>query len=164
MTPRRYLPRTPIRVDGATYQDVLHIFGVSRAGYVPQLLHFHRSSSVSLVVELLRRANAFALICDASHAQLNRDPSSPFASLPIPVYPNSDLRQVEVPSHCKLPKIEDLVADRNAVAFVLHTAGTNMGTPKIVPYNYRTIDSIMRKARVIAAPTSSRLQDTCVLK
>ena len=147
-----------------TYQDVLHVFGVSRAGYIPQLLHFHRGSSRNLIVELLRRANSLALICDVTHAQPNRDPLSPFASLPIPVYASSDLRQVGVPSHCKLPKIEDLVADPNAVAFVLHTAGTTMGTPKLVPYTHRSIDSIMRRAQVIAAPTSSRRQDTYVMK
>lgn len=138
---------------------MLHVFGVSRAGYIPQLLHFHRSSNLSLVIELLRRTNSPALVCDVSHAQLNRD-----SSLPIPVYAKSDLRQVGVPSHCRLPKIEDLVADPNAVAFVLHTAGTTMGTPQIVKYNYRTVDSIMRKAQVIAAPTSSRRQDTYVSK
>ena len=147
-----------------TYQEVLHVFGVSRAGYIPQLLHFQRSSSKNLIVELLRRANALALICDASHAQLNRDSSSPFASLPIPVYANSDLRQAQVPGNCRLPKIEELVADPNAVALVLHTAGTTMGTPKIVPYTHRAIDSIMRRAQVIAAPTSSRRQDTYVVK
>ena len=147
-----------------TYQDVLHVFGVSRAGYIPQLLHFHRSSSKNLIVELLRRANSLALICDVSHAQLNRDPSSPFGSLPIPVYASSDLRQAGVPSHCRLPKVDDLVADLGAVAFVLHTAGTAMGTPKLVPYTYRTIDSIMRRAQVIAAPMSSRRQDTYVMK
>ena len=152
------------RIDGTTYQDMLHVLGVSRAGYIPQLLHFHRGSAMSLIIGLLRHANACALICDASHAQLNRDPSSPFASLPIPVYPNLDLRQAGVPSHCRLPKIEDLVADQNAIAFVLHTAGTTLGTPKLVPYTHLAIDSIMRRARVIAAPTSSRCQDKCILK
>lgn len=141
-----------------TYADVLHVFGVSRAGYVPLLLHSHRSSSKSLIVELLRSANSLALICDLSHAQLHRD------SLPIPVYENSDLRRVRVSSQCRLPKIEDIVADPNGFAFVLHTAGTTVGTPKLVPYTHRTIDSIMRRAQVIAAPTSTRRQDTYVLK
>ncbi|KAF9653331.1 acetyl-CoA synthetase-like protein [Thelephora ganbajun] len=149
-----------IWIDGMTYQDVLHVFGVSRAGYIPQLLHFHRSSSKSLVVELLRHANSLALICDVSHAQLNHDSSSSFASLPIPVYANSDLRQARVPGHCTLSKVEDLVADPNAVAFVLHTTGTTLGTPKLVPYTHRTVDLIMRRAQVIAAPTPSRRQDT----
>ena len=146
-----------------TYLDALHVLGVSRAGYIPQLLHFHRNSSKNLVVELLRRANTLALICDVSHAQLSRD-SSTLGSLPIPVYASSDLRQAGVSSHCKLPKIEDLVADPNAVAFMLHTAGTTMGTPKLVPYTHRTVDSIMRRAQVIAAPTSSRRQDTYAIK
>jgi acyl-CoA synthetase (AMP-forming)/AMP-acid ligase II len=153
-----------IRIDGTTYQGILHILGVSRAGYIPLLLHFPRSSGTSLVVELLRQANALALIYDTPHMQSNRSSSSPFASLPIPVYPNSDLREVEVSSNCRLPKIGDLLADPNAVAFVLHTAGTTMGTPKLVPYSHRTIDSIMRRAQVIASPTSSRRQDTYVLK
>ena len=147
-----------------TYQDVLHILGVSRAGYVPQLLHFHRSWSKSLIVELLRRANTLALICDVLHAQASRDSSSPLGSLPIPVYASSDLRQAGVHSHCRLPKIEDLVADPTAVAFVLHTAGSTMGNPKLVPYTHRTVDSIMRRAQAVAAPTSSRRQDTCVVK
>lgn len=146
------------RIEGMTYQDVLHVFGISRAGYVPLLLHFHRSSRKSLIAELLRRANTLALICDVSLAQLNRD------AFPIPVHANSDLRRVEVPNQYKLPRIEDLVSNPNAVAFVLHTAGTTMGSPKLVPYTHRTIDSIMRRAQVIAAPTSSRRQDTYVLK
>ena len=141
-----------------TYQDVLHVFGVSRAGYIPLLLHFHRSSTKSLLTETLRHANSLALICDPSHAQLSRD------SLPIPVYANSDLRQVGVPGQCRLPKIEDLVADPNAIAFVLHTAGIAVGSPKLVPYTHRTIDSIIRRAQVIAAPTSKRRQDTYVFK
>lgn len=141
------------------YQDVLHLFGVSRAGYIPVLLHFNRSSSKSLVVELLRRAKSLALICDPSLAQLNRD------TVQIPVHANSDLRRVGVPpSQSRLPRIEDLVSDPNAVAFVMHTAGTTMGSPKLVPYTHRTIDSIMRSAQVIAAPASSRRQDTYVLK
>ena len=147
-----------------TYQDVLHVFGVSRAGYVPLLLNFHRSSGKGLIVELLRHANSLALICDASHAQLNRDSSSPFASLPIPMYANSDVRRVGVPSQSRLPKIDDLVADLNGVAFVLHTTGTTTGTPKLVPYTHRIVDSIMRGAQVIAAPKSTRRQDTHVVK
>ena len=146
-----------------TYLDVLHVLGVSRAGYILQLLYFHRNSSKSLIVELLRRANSHALICDISQAQLSRD-SSTFGSLPIPAYASSDLRQAGVPSHCRLPKIQDLVADPNAVAFVLHTAGTSTGTPKLVPYTHRTVDSIVRRAQVIAAPTSSRRQDVCAMK
>ena len=147
-----------------TYQDVLHILGVSRAGYIPQLLHFSRSSSKSMIVELLRHGNSLALICDVLHTQPNRDSSSSFGSLPIPVYASSDLRQAGVPSHCRLPKIEDLVADPNAVALILHTVGTAMGTPKLVPYTHRTVDSIMRRSQVVAAPTSSRRQDTYVMR
>jgi acyl-CoA synthetase (AMP-forming)/AMP-acid ligase II len=146
------------RIEGMRYQDVLHVFGVSRAGYIPVLLHFHRSSSKSLIVELLRRAKTLALICDVSLTQLNRD------TLQIPVHPNSDLRRVGVPSQSRLPRVEDLVSDPNAVAFVMHTAGTTMGSPKLVPYTHRTIDSIMRSAQLIAAPASSRRQDTYVLK
>lgn len=140
------------------YADVLHVLSVSRAGYIPLLLHFHRGQGAGLVVELLRRANALALICDPSQAQLNRD------SLPIPLYENSDLRRVAVSSQSRLPRTEDVVSDPDAFAFVLHTAGTTMGTPKLVPYTHRSIDSIMRRAQVIAAPTSSRRQDTYVLK
>ena len=140
------------------YQDVLHVFGVSRAGYTPLLLHLDRNSSKSLIVELLRRAESSALICDASLAQLNRD------TLQIPVHVNSDLRRVGVSSQCRLPKIEDLISDTSAVAFMLHTAGTTVGSPKLVPYTHKTIDSIMRSARVIAAPTSTRRQDTYVSK
>ena len=161
-----YLPVQPlttflfpiVRIEGMTYQDVLHVFGVSRAGYVPLLLHFPRSSSKGLIAEVLRRANTLALISDVSLTQLNRD------TFPIPIHANSDLRRVAVPTQCRLPKIEDLVSDQNSVAFVLHTAGTSMGSPKLVPYTHRTIDSIMRRAQVIAAPASSRRQDTYVLK
>ena len=146
------------RTEEMRYQDVLHVLGLSRAGYIPLLLNFHRSSSKSLVIELLRRAKPLALICDASLAQLNRD------ALPIPIYANSDLRLAGVPSQCRLPRIEDLVSDPNAVAFVLHTAGNTMGSPKLVPYTHRTIDSIMRRAQAITTPASSRRQDTYVLK
>jgi acyl-CoA synthetase (AMP-forming)/AMP-acid ligase II len=156
----RVSPPRISRIDGMTYQDVLHVFGISRAGYVPLLLHFHRVPSRGLLTEILQHEKCPALICEVSHVQLHRD------SLPrIPVYENSDLRRVGVPSQSRLPKIEELVANPNAVAFVLHTAGTSTGTPKLVPYTYRTIDSIMKtRAQVIAAPASRRRQDTYILK
>jgi acyl-CoA synthetase (AMP-forming)/AMP-acid ligase II len=141
------------RIEGMRYQDVLHVFGVSRAGYIPVLLHFHRNPSETLIVDLLRRTNSLALISDV-----------PLNTLRIPVYLNSDLRRVGVPTESWLPRIEELVSDPNAVAFVLYTAGTTMGSPKLVPYTHMTIDSIMRSAQLIAAPASSRRQDTYVLR
>ena len=52
-----------------TYTDVLHIYGMSRAGYIPQLFSL-RLPSATVTFELLHKANAKALVYDASFASI----------------------------------------------------------------------------------------------
>src|ERR1700721_2245223 len=53
------------RLRGLTYTDVLHIYGVSRAGYVPQLFSLGLPNP-AVIFELLQLADAQALIFDPS--------------------------------------------------------------------------------------------------
>ncbi|KAH9082129.1 acetyl-CoA synthetase-like protein [Lactarius deliciosus] len=56
-------------LSGMTYIDVLHIYGLSRAGYIPQLFSI-RLPNPDVVCELLIKANARALLVDPSFERL----------------------------------------------------------------------------------------------
>ncbi|KAF8991326.1 hypothetical protein BDQ17DRAFT_1370992, partial [Cyathus striatus] len=58
-TPRKSI--IGLWLSGSAYTDVLHIYGISHAGYVPQLFNLHLPNP-EVVYELLQRAGAKALI------------------------------------------------------------------------------------------------------
>ena len=67
------------RVSGVAYTDVLHVYGMSRAGYIPQMSSLRVSTPI-VIFELLKKAGARAFIYE---------PSSGLDLLgcPVPAYP-----------------------------------------------------------------------------
>ncbi|KAJ3891354.1 hypothetical protein GG344DRAFT_76959 [Lentinula edodes] len=138
-------------IGGFTYSDVLHIYAVSRAGYIPQLFSLRLPNPV-VIYELLAKANASALICDSLtsgfidgncpipvlHAPVFTDIDFALSSEPAPLFPACG------PSDC---------------AFIFHTSGSTSGSPKLVPCNYRWLDAVARKANQTAVPRDSNRQD-----
>lgn len=138
------------RLGGLAYPDVLSIYGVLRAGFIPQLFSL-RLPEPDMIYELMHKANAKALIYDRS--------------LQV------DLSRCPVPLHEAIPNSFDEVngdptpviptgADDDTV-MIFHTSGSTSGSPKLVPCNYRWFDCIIRKAFHAAKPrTSGRLDVT----
>jgi acyl-coenzyme A synthetase/AMP-(fatty) acid ligase len=143
------LSSTYLRLGGMTYADVLHIYGVSRAGYIPQLFSLRLPSPI-VVSELLEKANACALICDPSFASLSAETS---VSVHIAVGIDK-MGEGSFPLPC-LPR----TYEGNDIAFVFHTSGSTSGSPKLVPCSYTWLDTAASKARQLSAPRSLERQD-----
>lgn len=131
------------------YSDVLHIYGMSRAGYIPQLFSL-RLPNADVICELLARTGATALICDPSLRPA-------LARCPVPVSTVFDhLRPAADPSS-PLPSMYDF--SPNDRAFIFHTSGSTSGSPKLVPCTYRWIDCAISKGMEINKPFSALSQD-----
>ncbi|KAG7099318.1 hypothetical protein E1B28_001176 [Marasmius oreades] len=135
-------------IGGYTYQDVLHIYGLSRAGYIPQLFSL-RLPNPDVIFELLHRAQARALICDqAFHSVLQ--------GRPVPVHVASPVSKSDV-STDPLPELPVVPSD--AIAFLFHTSGSTSGSPKLVPCTYQWLDATLLKSGQVATPRVSSRQD-----
>lgn len=127
-----------------TYVDVLHIYGLSRAGYIPQLFSI-RLSNPEVVYELLSKANACALLVDPSFEGLLRGCPVPTHRAATTIY---DIDSHEAP----LPSLPTLGGDDTV--FIFHTSGSTSGMPKLVPCSLSWLDSAVTKSHQISTPSS----------
>lgn len=140
------------RLSGYTYTDVLHIYGISRAGYIPQLFSLKLSNS-AVIHELLHEAGARALIYDASFESIMKD-------FPLPIYCAITSERLESSTSVSLPDISESQDDD--IAFIFHTSGSTSGSPKLVPMNYRWLSTVVTKSRHISKPGDPHRQDVTV--
>ena len=132
------------------YTDVVTIYGMTRAGYVPQLFSL-RLPNPTVVYELLGKAGALALIYDSKFEDSVSD--SP------------------VPAQCA-PSLEDYIscadeplppfftpASGEELVLIFHTSGSTSGSPKLVPCNARYVDSIVFKSYQSSKPSNPLRQD-----
>ncbi|KAF5377456.1 hypothetical protein D9615_005309 [Tricholomella constricta] len=145
-------PRSVVGVwiGGFTYTDVLHIYGVSRAGYIPQLFSL-RLPNPSVIYELLLRANAKALIHDSTFA-------STLGDCPVPTHLATS-PEIKDEEGALLPLLEVVEED---IAFVFHTSGSTSGSPKLVPCSYRWLTCAVHKSHQVSEPRNPRRQDVTV--
>lgn len=136
------------RIGGLTYTDLLHIYGMSRAGYVPQLFSL-RLPNPEVIFELLHKANAKALVYDSSFANVVKDS-------PVPSHLAVGAAGV-APMDEPLPAMPHTSIDDTA--FFFHTSGSTSGSPKLVAYSYRWFDSAIRKSYQIMKPRNPDRQD-----
>lgn len=139
------------RIGGFSYEDVLHIYGVSRAGYIPQLFSL-RLPNPTVIYELLRSAGAETLIHDGTFAS-NLD------NCPVPAYSTIDtdlsISANDLPPTAPSPSASD-------IAFIFHTSGSTSGSPKLVPCSYKWLDSAVQKSHQISKPIDPARQDVTV--
>lgn len=139
------------RLGGMTYVDVLHIYGISRAGYIPQLFSI-RLPNPTVIYELLRKANASALIYDPSF-------ESVLLNCPVPAHRTLESsRTIDIPE--SLPSIWDIREEDTG--FIFHTSGSTSGSPKLVPMSYRWLNSVVVKSHHISMPHDMERQDVTV--
>ncbi|KAG6836261.1 hypothetical protein H0H93_009662 [Arthromyces matolae] len=140
-------------ISGFTYTDALHIYGISRAGYIPQLFSLRLPNPV-VVYELLRKANAQALVHEQSYAAILGDCSLPrHPSLPVKAS-DSDISSEPLPP-VSTPSPDDF-------AFIFHTSGSTSGSPKLVPCTYSWLDGAIHKSKQICTPSTPGHQDVTV--
>ncbi|THV04833.1 acetyl-CoA synthetase-like protein [Dendrothele bispora CBS 962.96] len=138
-------------IGGYTYTDVLHIYGLSRAGYIPQLFSL-RLPNPDVIFELLGKANARALIYDQSFENVLKD-----SRIPIHLALSaSDIDTNDYPLPC-LPEVE-----AHDIAFLFHTSGSTSGSPKLVPCSFRWLNSSISKSYQVSVPRDPSRQDVTV--
>jgi acyl-CoA synthetase (AMP-forming)/AMP-acid ligase II len=135
-----------------TYTDVLHIYGLSRAGYIPQLFSL-RLPNPTVIFELLQKANAKALIFDPSFASL-------LESSPVPIHVAVKAEDVGDSTY-PIPALPTAVNADDKV-FIFHTSGSTSGSPKLVPCSYKWLDTSVRKAAQLMIPNNPSRQDVTV--
>lgn len=136
------------RLGGMTYQDVLHIYGVSRAGYIPQLFSI-RLPSPDVILELLHKQDARALIYAPEFAHATR-------SFPLSTFVAIEKDGME-PCSEELPPLSPMNGDQTV--FVFHTSGSTSGSPKLVPCSQRWLSTMVAKAKFICAPRDPQCRD-----
>ncbi|KAF8182898.1 hypothetical protein BJ912DRAFT_977046 [Pholiota molesta] len=135
-------------LSGFTYFDVLHIYGLSRAGYIPQLFSL-RLPNPDVIYELLRKSNARAMIYDPSFESTLKD-------CPLPIHLAFQSERIESVEE-SLPSIWD--SNENDIAFYFHTSGSTSGSPKLVPMSFGWLNSVVVKSHHISMPQNPDRQD-----
>ncbi|KAK7064135.1 acetyl-CoA synthetase-like protein [Favolaschia claudopus] len=138
-------------IGGYTYTDVLNIYGMSRAGFIPQLFSL-RLPSPEVIFELLHKANAKALVYERDFASVLRD-------CPVPAYLARSTEDIEVPGH-HLPDLPPKKPED--IAFYFHTSGSSGGSPKLVPCSHRWLDATVMKSYQTCIPKNADRQDVTV--
>ncbi|OSX61183.1 hypothetical protein POSPLADRAFT_1058111 [Postia placenta MAD-698-R-SB12] len=139
---------------GLTYMDVLHIYGIARAGYVPQLFSL-KLPNPDIIYELLHKANARALIYDAAYVPA-------LSGCHVPVHAAVDVHGVDLRG-ARVPAMTDLgTVKRTDTIMMFHTSGSTSGSPKLIPCSYGWLDAIITKAGQVSKPISSNRQDVTV--
>jgi acyl-coenzyme A synthetase/AMP-(fatty) acid ligase len=135
-----------------TYVDALHIYAVSRAGYVPQICTIRLPNPV-VIYELLQKANARVLICDSSSKLLVQE-------CPVPVHFFDEFDRVDPETVLLLELVP--VADGNEIAMIFHTSGSTSGIPKLVPCSYSWLSFMVNKAGQTSYPKTPGKLDVTV--
>ncbi|KAF8058198.1 acetyl-CoA synthetase-like protein [Lyophyllum atratum] len=120
-----------IWITGSHYTDLVHLYAIIRAGFVPQVFNLGMllvAQGGSMINDLLSLRGGKALVYDEHFA--------------------GDIQNVAVPS-CVIPKFESIPetphwrlddlphAEDEDVAIIFHTSGTTSGRPKPVPQTHR---------------------------
>ncbi|CCL98987.1 uncharacterized protein FIBRA_00995 [Fibroporia radiculosa] len=137
-------------LSGVTYVDTLHIYGVARAGYIPQLISL-RLPSPDVIHELLLLSGGKALIHDPSFSPVPHREGS------VPSYVAIDAREAAAVDVALPPVTKD--TDGSDILAIFHTSGSTSGRPKLVPCSYAWWDNMIAKARGVLRPNRPGRQD-----
>lgn len=132
------------------YSDVVNIYGMTRAGYVPQLFSL-RLPSPTVVYELLAKAKAKALVFDPSFESIVKN-------APVPTHHAPSLRGLEGYENEPLPPYPT-PKSKDDLVFIFHTSGSTSGSPKLVPCTAEWIDSLVFKSREASMPVDPTKPD-----
>ncbi|KAF9061235.1 acetyl-CoA synthetase-like protein [Rhodocollybia butyracea] len=118
---------------GYKYLDIVHVYAISRAGYIPQLINIFQNADYSVIQGPLEQANTRALIYESVYSDTVRD-------IPIPRFTSVT---VVHPNDYPLPDLPHVTG--SDVAIIYQTSGSTSGKSKIVPFNYTWLDGNVRK-------------------
>ncbi|KAJ3541301.1 hypothetical protein NM208_g4615 [Fusarium decemcellulare] len=134
-------PRSVVGIwsKGTSYEDLVHMWAVSRAGFIPQLLSL-RMTDPTVIYELLSQAQATALIYDVVVAKA-------VINAPLPVLPLAYVSILAGLDRLPLPPLWTS-SDADQTLIIYHTSGSTSGMPKLVPITFRWFDKMIRNSRI----------------
>ena len=135
-----------------SYVDVLYIYAIARAGYIPQLFSL-RLPNPEVIYELLAKADGKAIIYEPELADT-------VSNCPCPAYSAGDLRNVDIGDAPVPPMPRPSSADD--IAMIFHTSGSTSGRPKLLPCNYKWLDAMVDKSARTSRPLRKNGQDVTV--
>ncbi|KAI0754380.1 acetyl-CoA synthetase-like protein [Daedaleopsis nitida] len=138
--------------NGMSYVDILYIYAIARAGYIPQLFSL-RLPNPDVIYELLEKADGKAMVYEPELASM-------LADCPCPAYSAVDLRSVDIGSAVLPPLPQPTSADD--IVMIFHTSGSTSGRPKLLPCNYKWLDAMVRKSAKVSPPLRQDGQDVTV--
>ncbi|KAL0572034.1 hypothetical protein V5O48_009930, partial [Marasmius crinis-equi] len=142
---------------GYTYTDVLHIYGLMMAGYIPQTFTLFPSATEALNT-LLKSSGARALIYQEGHFDRAKSWISTHTALKL--YPAiSTFPERESDSNLPLPGLSSDQHLDDDIIIIVHTSGSTSGVPKCIPYTYRFMDAAVAKAALTCVPGPTRTRD-----
>lgn len=141
------------RLAGLSYSDVLHIYGIARASYIPQLFSL-KLPNPDVIYELIQKGNASALIYEPSFRNI-------VTNCLVPSHPAEEVSECDVEG-MDLPPLREAALQPEDIVMIFHTSGSTSGSPKLVPCSLRWLDSIIAKAEIVAKPKDPERQDVSV--
>lgn len=139
------------RLGGLTYVDIVHIYAIARAGYIPQLFSL-KLPNPEIIYELLQKANAKALIFEAAY-------TPDLTNCHVPTHAATDVRGRDL-SGIRVPPMTDLTTVRGTDTVVIfHTSGSTSGCPKLIPCSYSWLTNILAEAKDVCQPLRLDSQD-----
>ncbi|KAF8075326.1 acetyl-CoA synthetase-like protein [Lyophyllum atratum] len=118
-----------IWITGSLYTDLVHIYAIIRAGFIPQVFSSALlSKGGSVVNDLLHIRAGKAFIYDGYYAEHAQHITVPISMIP-------DLASIPETPHWRLQDLPH--AEDDDVAIIFHTSGTTSGRPKPVPQTHK---------------------------
>ncbi|KAJ6604261.1 acetyl-CoA synthetase-like protein [Mycena vulgaris] len=116
-------------ITGESYSDLVHLYALSRAGFVPQI--FSQKFSVQglgVIRDLLSACDGKALVHDPSF-------ESAVQELGLPAFVTPALDALVIPEAEMIPLLPPV--EPTDTAMIFHTSGTTSGKPKPIPESHR---------------------------
>ena len=135
-----------------SYVDILYIYGIARAGYIPQLFSL-RLPNPDVIYELLEKADGKAMIYEPELAHM-------LANCPRPSYSAIDLRDIDI-GDAPVPPLPQ-PTNAEDICMIFHTSGSTSGRPKLLPCTYKWLDAIVDKSARTSRPLRKDGQDVTV--
>ncbi|KAL0060051.1 hypothetical protein AAF712_013174 [Marasmius tenuissimus] len=136
-------------LEGNRYTDVVHIYALMRAGYVPQTFSLF-PDALEALNHLLNASGARALVYqrgvyDRVAGLKSMNPTLKIIPTPATI--------AQVQDYGSMPHIPNTDSeDPTSTQIIFHTSGSTSGLPKAVRYSARLIDVLITKAAVACAP------------
>ncbi|KIK68961.1 hypothetical protein GYMLUDRAFT_152439, partial [Collybiopsis luxurians FD-317 M1] len=135
---------------GYRYINVLHVYGISRAGYIFQLINIFPTANYDVIRGPFELAKTGAFIFKSLYKDVVRD-------IPIPCYQALSLVDATFSSQHPLPGLPKVEEEDTGIIF--QTSGTTSGASKIVPGSYSWLDAVVRKSIIYNKPSTPNGQD-----